>query len=445
VAKLLRAFRKLLAAGHSLVVIEHNLDVIRAADWIIDLGPEGGDAGGEIVATGTPREIAAHPTSHTGKALRDYEESLKLPSPSRGGLGWGWGIEARECASDTPIPLPTSPLKGEEVSEFVSRGHIEVHGAREHNLKNIDVTIPRNRFTVVTGVSGSGKSTLAFDLVFAEGQRRYLESLNAYARQFVEPATRPDVDAIFGIPPTVAIEQRVSRGGRKSTVATLTEIHHFLRLLYVKLGIQHCPQCEVPIEPQSVAAIVARIVREHRGSRVGLLAPLVVNRKGYYTDLAKWARGKGHTHLRVDGTFIPTQPWPRLSRFQEHTIELPVADVRAVPEQESRLRAALQSALDHGKGVAHVIAPLEALERAMAERNPALARMSQTIFSVKRACPSCGTSFPELDPRLFSYNSRHGWCTACYGTGLRMSGFDEEQTGEEIWWNDWYEGGVDRL
>ncbi len=271
---------------------------------------------------------------------------------------------------------------------------------------------------MVTGVSGSGKSTLAFDIVFAEGQRRYLESLNAYARQFVEPATRPDVDAIFGIPPTVAIEQRVSRGGRKSTVATLTEIHHFLRLLYVKLGTQYCPQCDVPIEPQSVAAIAARIVREHRGTRVGLLAPLVVNRKGYYTDLAKWARGKGYTHLRVDGTFIPTRAWPRLSRFQEHTIELPVADVRAAPEHESQLRAALQSALDHGKGVVHVIAPLEALERAMAERNPALARMSQTVFSVKRACPSCGTSFPELDPRLFSYNSRHGWCTACYGTGL---------------------------
>ena len=211
--------------------------------------------------------------------------------------------------------------------------------------------------------------------------------MNAYARQFVEPATRPDVDAIFGIPPTVAIEQRVSRGGRKSTVATLTEIHHFLRLLYVKLGTQHCPQCDVPIEPQSVAAIAARIVREHRGTRVGLLAPLVVNRKGYYTDLAKWARGKGYTHLRVDGTFIQTLRWPRLSRFQEHTIELPVADVRAAPEHESQLRAALQSALDHGKGLVHVIAPLEALERAMAERNPALARMSQTVFSVKRACP----------------------------------------------------------
>jgi excinuclease ABC subunit A len=292
----------------------------------------------------------------------------------------------------------------------------------------------------VTGVSGSGKSTLAFDIVFAEGQRRYLESLNAYARQFVEPSARPDVDAIFGIPPTVAIEQRTSRGGRKSTVATLTEIHHFLRLLYMKLGTQHCPQCEVSIEPQSADAIVAKILREYRGSRVGLLAPLVVNRKGYYTDLARWARGKGHTHLRVDREFIPTERWPRLSRFHEHTIELPVADVRAAPGNEAELRAALGRALDHGKGVVHVLAPLEALERAMTERNPALATMTETVFSVKRACPSCGTSFPELDPRLFSYNSRHGWCKACYGTGLSLSGFDAEQTGEEIWWNEWYDG-----
>jgi excinuclease ABC subunit A len=417
VAKLLRAFRKLLAAGHSLVVIEHNLDVIRAADWIIDLGPEGGDAGGGVVATGTPAEVAAHPTSHTGKALREYESAL---APA-----------AAEPPAALLITHHPSP---------VTNGAIQVHGAREHNLKNIDVAIPRNRFTVVTGVSGSGKSTLAFDIVFAEGQRRYLESLNAYARQFVEPSARPDVDALFGIPPTVAIEQRTSRGGRKSTVATLTEIHHFLRLLYMKLGTQHCPTCEVPIEPQSVDAIAAKILRDHRGSRVGLLAPLVVNRKGYYTDLARWARGKGHTHLRVDGTFIQTSQWPRLSRFHEHTIELPVADVCADPGNEAALRAALQRALDHGKGVVQVLAPLEALERAMKTGDPSVARMTETVFSVKRACPSCGTSFPELDPRLFSYNSRHGWCKSCYGTGLRIAGFDEQQTGEEIWWNEWYEG-----
>ena len=193
---------------------------------------------------------------------------------------------------------------------------IEIRNAREHNLKNISVEIPHDKFTVITGVSGSGKSTLAFDILFNEGQRRYLESLNAYARAIVQPAGKPDVDAIFGIPPTVAIEQRTSRGGRKSTVATMTEIHHFLRLLYVKLGTQYCPDCNVAVEPQNTDQIVARLLRDHKGEHIGLLAPLVTARKGYYTDLAKWAGSKGHTHLRVDGEFIPVAPWPRLDRYK---------------------------------------------------------------------------------------------------------------------------------
>ena len=195
-----------------------------------------------------------------------------------------------------PPSLPLPRKRARNASSAIS-----IHGAREHNLQNIDVEVPRNRFTVVTGVSGSGKSTLAFDIVFGEGQRRYLESLNAYARQFVQPASRPDVDAIFGIPPTVAIEQRTSRGGRKSTVATLTEIYHFLRLLYVKLGTQYCPDCDVPIEPQSYESIAARMLKDYRGKKITVLAPLIVARKGYYTDLAAWAAKKGYAHLRVDG------------------------------------------------------------------------------------------------------------------------------------------------
>ena len=217
-----------------------------------------------------------------------------------------------------------------------ARKNIFVRHAREHNLKGIDVTIPREKFTVITGVSGSGKSTLAFDIIFAEGQRRYLESLNAYARQFVQPASKPDVDAIFGIPPTVAIEQRTSRGGSKSTVATQTEIHHFLRLLFVKLGTQHCPDCNVPIEPQSLDAIAARILKERRNETIAILAPLVVNRKGFYTDLAKWALGKVVSHLRVDGQYLPTNKWPRLDRFREHTLEMPIAQVTVTPANEAR-------------------------------------------------------------------------------------------------------------
>jgi excinuclease ABC subunit A len=294
--------------------------------------------------------------------------------------------------------------------------NIVVRHAREHNLKGIDVEVPRGKFTVVTGVSGSGKSTLAFDILFAEGQRRYLESLNAYARQFVQPASKPDVDAIFGIPPTVAIEQRTSRGGSKSTVATQTEIHHFLRLLFVKLGTQYCPECDVPIEPQSLQSIAARILKEHRGKRVALLAPLVVNRKGLYTDLAKWARGKGVSHLRVDGEWLPTERWPRLDRFREHTLELPVAELKVDATNEHVLRDALEQAADAGKGVVHLLAGGWGASEAQ-------------VFSTKRACPSCARSFPELDPRLFSYNSKHGWCPSCFGTGVKLEG-------SGIDWND---------
>jgi excinuclease ABC subunit A len=295
--------------------------------------------------------------------------------------------------------------------KILSANSIRIHNAREHNLKNIDVEIPRGRFTVVTGVSGSGKSTLAFDILFNEGQRRYLESLNAYARQFVQAGSRPDVDAIFGIPPTVAIEQRTSRGGRKSTVGTLTEVHHFLRLLFVKLGTQFCPDCEIPIEPQSEEIIFARIFKQFKNQDITLLAPLVMNRKGIYTDLAKWAYGKGHAFLRVDGKMLKTRPFPRIARFKEHTIELPLFNEKISVKSEAAWRQKLHEALELGKGVVHLLAGDEL-----------------RVFSTKRACRSCGRSFPELDPRLFSYNSKHGWCAACYGTGLNID--DVEWTDE---------------
>jgi excinuclease ABC subunit A len=458
VARLMRALRKLLAAGHSLVVIEHNLDVIRSADWIIDLGPEGGDAGGEIVIAGTPREVMAHAGSHTGKALREYEQQL---------------LPAHRTTTSSPLARGEGENGGEDEGRYARLApKIEIRHAREHNLKGIDVDIPRDTFTVITGVSGSGKSTLAFDILFNEGQRRYLESLNAYARSIVQPAGKPDVDAIYGIPPTVAIEQRTSRGGRKSTVATMTEVYHFLRLLYMKLGVQHCPKCKVPVQPQSFESIAAAIQRDYRGRHIGLMAPLVVNRKGLYTDLAKWARNKGYTHLRVDGTFVPTAKWPRLDRFVEHTIELPVGDLVVYASDEAKLRALLTTALDHGHGVVNVLSPLDRLRAALTPgpspaeagegRKPPLpdhgeraggegskanrsraglnVDLDSKIFSTKRACPSCGTSFPEPDPRQFSYNSKHGWCPACFGTGLKLAGFDAEQSGEETIWNAWYEG-----
>jgi excinuclease ABC subunit A len=406
VAKLLRAFRRLIDAGHSLLVIEHNLDVVRAADWIIDLGPEGGDAGGSIVCAGTPDEVMRVAASHTGRALVEADGDASL----------GGAVQDSEVHSQR-VAAPTV---------------IEIRGAREHNLKNIDVDLGRNRFTVITGVSGSGKSSLAFDILFAEGQRRYLESLNAYARQFVQPASRPDVDAIFGIPPTVAIEQRTSRGGHKSTVATLTEIYHFLRLMYVKLGVQHCPACDAIIEPQSPDAIAARVLKDYRGQNITILAPLIIARKGLYTALAKWARGKGYPELRVDGSAAPTAKWPRLDRFIEHDIELPVATLMVNADSESALRDALQVALEHGRGVLHVVQAGGIKANGGAAGDGA----GKAVFSTKRACPTCGTGFPELDPRLFSFNSRHGWCKTCFGTGLQMAEFDAEQSGEESKWRD---------
>ncbi len=447
IAKLMQAYRQLLSEGHSLVVIEHNLDVVRAADWIIDLGPEGGDRGGEVVCVGSPREVARCKGSHTGTALREYLTSTgAMPSPPD--------------KNETVTPSDASPLEtwGTDPSDSTLNHAIRIHNAREHNLKNIDLRIPRERFTVITGISGSGKSTVAFDILFAEGQRRYLESLNAYARQFVQPAARPDVDAIFGIPPTVAIEQRTSRGGYKSTVATTTEIYHFLRLLFVKLGTQFCPTCNIAIEAQTSAAITARISRDYRGRQVSLLAPLVVARKGYYTDLAKWAAGKGFTFLRVDGELVATAAWPRLDRYKEHDIELPVGDIAVSPETEPMLHELLERTLDYGKGVAHLLCPTRTTARSSKTRKPRgslngtrgkgesrrrkSAPPSHAIYSTQRSCPSCKRSFEELDPRLFSFNSKHGWCDQCYGTGLLLEASDEEQPAEDLVRNDSHQGSV---
>jgi excinuclease ABC subunit A len=396
----MRALRKLLDAGHSLVIIEHNLDVIRASDWLIDLGPEGGDAGGEIVAVGTPDDLKQHATSHTGRALRQYEGAIGVSERN-------WGLS---------LITETSEARARRLR--ISNA-IQIKGARENNLKNLSVNIPHGQFNVITGVSGSGKSTLAFDILFNEGQRRYLESLNAYARSIVQPAGRPEVDAVYGIPPTVAIEQRLSRGGRKSTVGTATEVWHFLRLLYVKLGVQHCVHDDTPVAPQTPDSIAAHILRDFKGQHIGLLAPLVINRKGVYTELADWARPRGYTHLRIDGTFLPTTNFPRIDRFKEHTVELPVADIHVSAANEKALRSSLAVALEHGKGVVHVLAPLDGLRTAMLDGTPFNARTN--VFSTLRACPVCSTSYNELDPRLFSYNSKHGWCKDCVGTGVALS------------------------
>ena len=390
---LLKVFQRLVDAGHSVIVIEHNLDVIKCADWVIDLGPEAGDDGGRIVAQGTPETVAECEASHTGRFLRD---AFRVPSSVK-----------QQPKRPPPFEAPLNP-----------RPAIAIHGAREHNLKNVALTIPRDQFVVITGVSGSGKSTLAFDLLFAEGQRRFLDSMNLYARQFVEQLPRPDVDLITGLPPTVSIEQRTSRGGGKSTVATVTEIYHFVRLLFARLGTQFCPECQVAVEPQTRDELTRHLQTElkRRGDLV-LLAPVVKNRKGFHTDVAEWAAKHGYPEIRADGKFFDTRQPFRLDRFREHDVEIAVGVLElGVPRSRGRVKASQtpegrtpnkpqQQLIDETLKLGH--GTLFALDN----------QHKLTVHSTERACPDCGKSFEPLDPKTFSYNSSQGWCPKCRGFG----------------------------
>ena len=255
---------------------------------------------------------------------------------------------------------------------------------------------------------------MAFDIIYGEGQRRYLESLNAYARQFIHVGKKPDVDAVYGIPPAVAIEQRTSRGGIKSTVGTVTETYHYLRLLMSKIGDQFCPDCEIKIAPQNATSIVDRLLREYSGVHIGFLAPLVRSRKGIYKELAESYRKKGFTHLLVDNNFVATDAFPKLDRYVEHTIELPLASVRVTNTLRARITDIVHDALEYGGGFFHIISDVDSLLSG--------GMFEQESFSSKRACPSCQQSFDELDPRLFSFNSKYGWCDPCQGMGLILDG-----------------------
>jgi excinuclease ABC subunit A len=317
----------------------------------------------------------------------------------------------------------TDPFKAAENA-------ISIHGAREHNLKNLSLTIPRNQFVVITGVSGSGKSTLAFDLLFAEGQRRFLDSMNVYARQFVEQLSRPDVDLITGIPPTVSIEQRNGRGGGKSTVATVTEIYHFIRLLFARLGTQYCPDCDLPVAAQTRDELGRRLLADmkKRGDLL-LLAPVVRNRKGFHSEVAQWAAKHGYTEVRADGKIYPTSELMLLDRFREHDVEIVVGVLEKKPSAGAKpSQLLIDEALKLGHGT------LFALDN----------HGKVSVHSTERACPKCGRSFEMLDPKVFSYNSSQGWCPKCRGFGELFYLPDVERGAradaiEESWF-DWQEG-----
>ncbi len=376
IRKLLNVLKQLTNAGHSVIVVEHNMDVVKCSDYVIDLGPEGGDAGGEIVTEGTPEDVAKKSDSHTGRFLKTYLR--KAPH-----------IKPKVQPTKTP---PVSPA--DET--------ITITGAREHNLKNISVIIPRNQMVVVTGVSGSGKSTLAFDILFAEGQRRYIESLSTYVRQYLKIMERPDVDLITGIPPTVAIEQQMGRLQRRSTVATVTEIYHYLRLLFSKTGTQYC-RCGRPLLPQTEPEMVERILRSYKGRTILFLAPKIVRRKGFHRDILVQAVKRGYKEARIDGVLTRLEDIPALDRYREHTIEIVTRKPNISPKNQKKIEDALRHALAEGKGVFYILDP---------EKN------KEETFSTQGYCLRCGTSWQGLDPRLFSFNSTYGACPACDGLGI---------------------------
>lgn len=280
---------------------------------------------------------------------------------------------------------------------------IFIKGAREHNLKSIDVEIPRGRFVVITGISGSGKSSLAFDTLYAEGQRRYVESLSTYARQFLGMMEKPDVDYIEGLSPAISIEQRSPAHNPRSTVATVTEIYDYLRLLFARIGVPHCPRCGRPISSQSTDQIVDSILALGTGTRVEILAPVVRGRKGEYKDLLSKIRRRGFVRARIEGKVYELERVPELERYKKHSIEVVVDRLILKPEIRKRLADSVEIALKEGEGVC--IAWVDSKE--------------DHIFSEALACTGCGFSYEEISPRLFSFNSPYGACPACSGLGTR--------------------------
>jgi excinuclease ABC subunit A len=351
--------------------------------------PKGGAGGGEVVAAGTPDEVAACAASHTGRYLK----------------------QALTAAPATPLDddgaaaaVAEAPAGGYGDANGRVDGHIRVVGAKEHNLRDISIDLPRDRFIVVTGLSGSGKSTLAFDIIYAEGQRRYLDSLSTYARQYVKILPRPNVDLLAGVPATVAIEQRLSRGSKKSTVATVTEIYHYLRLLYAKIGIQHCTRCDRPLSSLTREQIVRRIQRHYKGETVTLLAPAVRGRKGIYKDLFQAVRKLGFRRARIDGEIVPLREVPSLARYKEHDIDIVVGQVTMRGDSRAQLDECVATAQRLGGGAVVT-----------------LGGAGEQIYSERLYCTSCGVGYEELDPRLFSFNSRQGACPTCDGLGTTVT------------------------
>ncbi len=389
ILRLLDIFQELVERGNSLIVVEHHPDILLAADHLIEMGPGAGSEGGKIVAEGTPDEVARGETV-TAPFLR---EALRAGS-----------TEDRQA-----LPFPddlaeaTLPLAAESPAAYGKRTReISIRGASEHNLRDIDLKIPHGKTTVISGVSGSGKSTLAFDIIFAEGQRRFLESMSAYARQFVEQLPKPAVRHLTGLAPSVAIEQRVNRGTAKSTVATITEVAQYLRLLFARIGVQHNPRTGNAVLPMPEDQLY-RFFRKAVGDAKQALylgAPLVRSRKGHHQPIADWAADHDHPFLVCDGSWVEPRSFSKLDRYREHDVDVILA--RIDDGSDSARKDLFREALRLGKGSAF-----------LSRKN----HPGRRYFSLHRVDPETGESFPDLDPKLFSWNSPRGWCPVCRGRG----------------------------
>jgi len=425
VKRLLGVLHALVDRGHSVVVIEHNLDVLKSADWLLEIGPDAGAAGGRIVAEGPPETVA---TAHTATS-----PFLRAALGQSNLLGY------------KPSDIDSSLLAAEAPSAYAAPSALTLTGARENNLKNISVSIAHRQLTVVTGVSGSGKSTLAFDIIFAEGQRRFMESMSPYARQFVEQLPRPDIDRLTGIPPTVAIEQRVTRGSRKSTVATITEVAQYLRLLYARLGIQHHPDTDRPVEPLSIGQLKPLLTRvlatpaAKKAKHLYLCAPLIRGRKGHHQPIATWIEKQGYELMRADGRLLRVDTFEKLDRYKEHDIEVVVADLKGSGFTVHRSKSQSSDSKTVNRKAETNNSSEHALEQALTLGHGACFLLTPTgeilsWFSTTRTDIDTGESFPELDPKHFSFNSPRGWCPTCRGHGRVypwMLQLDGETEGEE--------------
>ncbi|MCE5266425.1 MAG: excinuclease ABC subunit UvrA [Planctomycetaceae bacterium] len=401
---LLRVLHSFVDAGNTVLVVEHNTEVIKTADWVIDLGPEGGAAGGYLVAAGTPEDVAAKGAkkeergedgngfvSHTGRVLHRVLWPQHAAKPSTAASG------------------PCSEGKSKSIASRYSNA-IRVRGARQHNLKGVDVEIPRDKLTVCCGPSGSGKTSLAIDTVYAEGQRRYVESLSAYARQFIGQMQKPRVDHIEGLSPAVAIEQKRATQTPRSTVGTVTEIYDYLRILMSRLGRPYCPACDLPIGSQSADEIIAKIMAQPHGAKLYVMAPLEIRVGERYETLWEETRASGYVRIRVDGRTYSVDELPEIDRRRKHDVEVVVDRIAVRSDARSRIAGSVENALALGRGVLRVAYPSDDLPE---ERWPVETHSQHFV------CDQCGRSFEPLSPHHFSFNSVLGWCPACEGLGVQ--------------------------